>query len=410
MIDNERKTYSNKSYDVTIIEIKKDDNIDRKSFFELDQQIFQENAYKIFKNCQIYLLHYPKGIEMEISSGIIKNISEDNKTIHHLCDTSGGSSGSPIINVLNFQVVGIHKGAAEGGKNYNLGTLLKEPIELFNKEIKINKIDNKDNKYYCVQENKGDKSEENEKIKKDNDKKNIEENIINNNYENIDEIIIRYKRDNNEYSNEIKIFGSKFVENNKNICKIIINGNEYELCEKININKNQLKNNIFEIKLKGIKNVTDMSYMFGDGIFFGCESLSSLPDIDKWNTQKVTNMSYMFYDCKSLSSLPDISKWNTQNVTDMRYMFYDCKSLSSLPDISKWDTKNVTNMSYMFCHCESLSFLPDISKWNTQNVTDMNSMFSFCESLSSLKYMGNFIAMFIAIIGEGIGLVISFLK
>ena len=66
------------------------------------------------------------------------------------------------------------------GKINNLGTLLKEPIELFNKEIKINKIDNKDNKSNCVQENEGDKSEENEKIKKDNDKKNIEENIINN--------------------------------------------------------------------------------------------------------------------------------------------------------------------------------------------------------------------------------------
>ena len=180
LMDNERKTYSNKSYDVTIIEIKKDDNINRKSFFELDQQIFKENAYEIFRNCQIYLLHYPKGIEMEISPWVVKNISEDNKTIHHLCDTSGGSSGSPIINVLNFHVVGIHKGAAEGGKNYNLGTLLKEPIELFNKEIKINKIDNKDNKSNCVQENEGDKSEENEKIKKDNDKKNIEENIINN--------------------------------------------------------------------------------------------------------------------------------------------------------------------------------------------------------------------------------------
>ena len=42
----------------------------------------------------------------------------------------------------------------------------------------------------------------------------------------------------------------------------------------------------------------------------------------------------MFYGCSSLSSLPDISKWNTNNVKDMRYMFYGCSSLSSLPDIS----------------------------------------------------------------------------
>ena len=31
----------------------------------------------------------------------------------------------------------------------------------------------------------------------------------------------------------------------------------------------------------------------------------------------------------------------------MSYMFKDCYSLRSLPDISKWDTKNVTNMSNM---------------------------------------------------------------
>ena len=62
-------------------------------------------------------------------------------------------------------------------------------------------------------------------------------------------------------------------------------------------------------------------------------------------------MSGMFYDCSSLSSLPDISKWNTNNVTDMSHIFYGCSSLSSLPDISKWNTNNVFNMSFMFCEC-----------------------------------------------------------
>ena len=32
-------------------------------------------------------------------------------------------------------------------------------------------------------------------------------------------------------------------------------------------------------------------------------------------------MSDMFLGCKSLSSLPDISKWNINNVTDMSYIF-----------------------------------------------------------------------------------------
>jgi len=86
----------------------------------------------------------------------------------------------------------------------------------------------------------------------------------------------------------INIFGEKFVKNNRNICKMIIDNKEYEISEKYNI-KNYKKNKL-EIKLKGINNVTNMSYLF-----YECSSLLSLPDISKWNTKNVTDMSWMFY-------------------------------------------------------------------------------------------------------------------
>ena len=515
LIDNNRKTYTDESYDVTIIEIKEEDDVNEKSFFDLDKQIFDENVSEIFRSHQVYLLHYPKGKEMELSPGLIKIIKEDNKTIQHLCDTSGGSSGSPIVNKNNFQVIGIHKGASDRGKNYNLGTLLKEPVKKFNELIKmkknnidkkINNINNNNNynkenernleneekrgeideengrnneieekmeeineqnernleieekreeideenkrnneieekreeineqneRNLEIEEKRGEINEKNERnletevkreiIKEENekieinknlenmnDKKKIEENtelIVNSNDDNINEIILRYKIDNIKKLKDIRILGDKFVKNNKNICKIVINGNEFEICKKININLNQLKNNIFEIKLKGIKNVTNMSYIFNkcnslsplseiskwntqnvtdmSYMFFYCESLVTLPEISNWNTKNVTNMIYMFYNCSSLSSLPDISKWNTQNVTDMSFMFDKCNSLLSLPDISKWNTQNVTTMRFMFCDCKSLLSLPDISKWNTQNVTTMENTFAYCKSLSSL--------------------------
>jgi len=98
---------------------------------------------------------------------------------------------------------------------------------------------------------------------------------------------------------KIRIFGSKFIENNKNKCKIIIDNKELEIAEEYNIKINN--NNKLQIKLKGIDNVTNMSYMF-----YGCSLLLSLPDISKWNTNIITKMSYMFYGCSSLSSLPDI--------------------------------------------------------------------------------------------------------
>ena len=104
------------------------------------------------------------------------------------------------------------------------------------------------------------------------------------------------KEDEDEY--EIKIFGHEFVMNNKNNCKMIIDNKEYEITEKYNIEN--YNNNKLNIKLKGINNVTDMSYMFSR-----CSSLSSLSDISKWITNKVKDMSAMFSFCSSLSSLPD---------------------------------------------------------------------------------------------------------
>ena len=56
-------------------------------------------------------------------------------------------------------------------------------------------------------------------------------------------------------------------------------------------------------------------------------------------------MKYIFRDCSSLISLPDISKWDTQNVTDMSFIFDQYISLISLPGISNWDIKKVKNIT-----------------------------------------------------------------
>ena len=80
-------------------------------------------------------------------------------------------------------------------------------------------------------------------------------------------------------------------------------------------------------------------------MFSGCNSLLTLPDISKWNTSCVKNMSNMFGGCRyrphsfcsSLTSIPDISKWDTSNVTDMSNMFHGCSTFDCLPDISKWN-------------------------------------------------------------------------
>ena len=57
-----------------------------------------------------------------------------------------GSSGSPILNINNNKIIGIHK---EGTKQYNKGTFLNYPIKEFiklntnNNEILLKEFNNK---------------------------------------------------------------------------------------------------------------------------------------------------------------------------------------------------------------------------------------------------------------------------
>ena len=44
-----------------------------------------------------------------------------------------------------------------------------------------------------------------------------------------------------------------------------------------------------------------------EGLFYGCSSLKSLPDITKWNINEVTSMMFLFSECSLLESLPDLS-------------------------------------------------------------------------------------------------------
>ena len=179
---------------------------------------------------------------------------------------------------------------------------------------------------------------------------------------------------------EIKIFDEEFVNNNKNICKIIYDNEEHELTSHISKDKiKNIENDIFTIKLTGIENIINAKNMF-----YKCTSLIALPDICYWNTKNVTKMSCMFSRCSSLKSLPDISKWDIWNVTTLNCMFSRCVSLISLPDISNWNIKGITDLGYMFRGCSSLKSIPDISKWNATNVQKINGMFDGCSSLISL--------------------------
>ena len=88
------------------------------------------------------------------------------------------------------------------------------------------------------------------------------------------------------------IFGTNFVKNNRDNCKIIYNKNEQELVEGVSLKTNA---KTLEIRLKGLSNVTNMSYMFSD-----CPQLVSIFNLDKIDTSEVTNMNSLFINCKKI--------------------------------------------------------------------------------------------------------------
>ena len=293
-----------------------------------------KNNEKNYRKKSIYILHYPKAKDIEASYGQISSINE--KDINHLCITDKGSSGSPILSLDSFKVVGIHKGAT---RLTNRGIFIKSAINAFHERFK--------NGFKIIS------------------KKNKKSN----------EMIIKYDYGDYEY---IRLFSKKFVENNKNNCKLIINGkDEMELCEYINKNDYSSPNKKIEVKLIETNTIIDMSYMF-----FECRRLKAISDT--WNTVNVNNMSFMFASCVSLRALNDVSNWDTSNVTNMKGMFELCISLTKFPNISKWDTRNVQDMQLMFNKCFFLTSLPDISNWETNNVINFSGIFNECICLKEL--------------------------
>ena len=122
--------------------------------------------------------------------------------------------------------------------------------------------------------------------------------------------------------------------------------------------------------------VTDMSGWTGSA-FQGFGDKSTFDgDISKWDTGKVTKMSWMFWQASAFNQ--DIGNWNTEKVTDMYAMFSSASAFNQ--DIGSWTTAEVTNMQNMF-HSAS-AFNQDIGSWNTAEVTNMRDMFYYASAFN----------------------------
>ena len=144
-LDKNRLIYTNEILDVTIIEIKKDEDCFNNKYLELDDEIInyfkfnkkeQPNYIKeIYSNKSIYLIGYPEDRDVVVSYGEPPNFDLSNESkIFHKCNTKEGASGSPILLINNQKLIGIHYGCLQNfNVEYNNGTLLIYAIIEFSK-------------------------------------------------------------------------------------------------------------------------------------------------------------------------------------------------------------------------------------------------------------------------------------
>ena len=252
----DRITYTNKTYDVTFIQIYQDkDNINE--YLEIDNYFNQEGSNELYSGSSIYVLHYPKSVKAAVSYGILKDIDvHHNYIFSHFCCTENGSSGSPILSISDNKVLGIHRGTTLF--NFNKGTFLKNPIKDFIKKIQ----DNFDFKNYSLKDklSKNEiitkklilKNKDNEKIKKNKINEYIEDN--NDKYNNKKEKKstnklpkINTKSNDNKSTN----FDNKLLDNDKISKKEKIPYNNYmDIINKSSDTKHFIPNNKIPNKIK----------------------------------------------------------------------------------------------------------------------------------------------------------------
>ena len=398
-LDESRLTYFNKNLDIAIISIHHADEI--KYFLDLDYSIFKEKAEEFYKNKSIYNISYPKNEQASVSYGLLKEVTS--YKMLHMCSTDRGSSGSPILNLKNNKVIGLHIGSYNDSSNF--GLFLKNPIFDFIKN-NINYFNSNINNSNAnsILSIRSIKSNEISSTQSSNVVNGIERSISHRNLFYNNHNFVGNNKTNKANTIEIKLLALKEDINNKiyflNKSKEINKKNieVYINNEKTKEFKKYIKpeeERIYTIKLLFKQNITDCIGMFQD-----CKNITSI-DLSNLVTENVKDMSYMFNNCTKLTNIT-LTSFNTKNVFKMKNMFCFCTKLRKITGLSSFNTSNVIDMHEMFYGCESLIDL-NLSSFDFTNVNDLKFMLFKCKSLKKLTIRKNFYDRIIMEINTYIG-------
>ena len=175
-------------------------------------------GYEYYENEDIFMLQHPFGQNIEYGTGKILKIK--NYFFEHSIEHDEGTSGSPIILIGNCKIIGIHKGRYKhDNSNKGIGTFIGELLKEDNNKIL-------------------------EIINDDKNIENIRKEIINKNNNNLNEIILKYKKDSS--SCIICAFGMEFININREKFKLFMNDKEIQSDDKISVDQYK---KIYRIKI-----------------------------------------------------------------------------------------------------------------------------------------------------------------
>jgi surface protein len=118
-----------------------------------------------------------------------------------------------------------------------------------------------------------------------------------------------------------------------------------------------------------------------NGYFRGCSNLDLSFVSDILDLTGTLSMINTFRDCTSLTTVNNMDLWNTASVTSMNGLFLGATSFNQ--PIGSWNTSSVTDMNAMFGL--ATSFDQDLGTWDVSNVAGMSGMFNN-SGLSTVNY------------------------
>jgi len=300
IILNKRMKYTNEEYDITIIEIKEEDNIN--NYLELDDIIINDisnnmNKNKEYINQTIYIIQYPEN-NLSVSYGILKDIYEDeNYNFNHKCCTKGGSSGSPILNINN-KLIGIHK---EGNdkKQYNKGTFLNYPIKKF---IELN---NKNNEILLKEFNAHNNL-------------NIQDTKIN-------KLDLGRKNLGNEGLNDLsKIEFKELKELHLGFNNIL----DIKILEKVRFNKLEILN-LRDNQISDINILEKVNFKELKELYLNCNYISDINILEKVKFNKLEKLDL------SINQISDINVLEKVNFKELKELYLDWNKISDIKILVK---------------------------------------------------------------------------